>query len=288
MKINGRQIAEQILTYLHKITKKLKRKPALAVFLVKPSEENISFVKSKEKAVRALNGSFHLLHMNTVPYFEKFANKIKKTVEDPKVNGVIIQQPLPSSLSTASLYDYISHEKEIEGHKKKSYFYAPIGLAVLTILKYIYSPGKKKNIREIIVDIKTDHLFFKRVLKRKKIVIIGRGVTGGKPIAQMFTDEKINFINIHSKTPHAAFFEKEADIIISAVGKKVITKDVIKPGVVLIGVGIRKENDIWKGDYDENEIKDIAGFYTPTPGGIGPLDIAYLMYNLVEAARIQR
>lgn len=288
MKINGKEIADQILIYLSTQVKKLKRKPTFAVFLVKPSEENISFVKAKEKATKAINGSFHLIRMNSVPDFEQFANKLKHTAEDPTIHSIIIQQPLPASLSTDSLYDYIPHEKEIEGHKKKSYFYPPIGLAVLTILKYIYQPGNKKNIKELMVDLKKDLLFFKRALKRKKIVLIGRGPTGGKPIAQIFTDAKINFINIHSQTPNANFFEKEADIIISAVGKKILTPSDLKPGVILVGVGIRKENLVWKGDYEEDEVKDIASFYTPTPQGIGPLDIAYLMHNLVEAARVQR
>lgn len=288
MKINGKEIANHIINHLSKEVKKLRRKPAFAVFLVKPSEENISFVKAKEKATKAINGSFHLIRANTVPTFEKFANRIKRTSEDHGISSIILQQPLPSSLSTDSLYDYIPHEKEIEGHKKKSYFYPPIGLAVFTILKYIYQPGNKKNIKELMVDLKKDKLFFKRVLKRKKIVLIGRGATGGKPIAQILTEAKINFINIHSQTPSAEFFKKEADIIISAVGKKVIHSTDLKPGVILISVGIRKENGVWKGDYDEDEVKNIAGFYTPTPGGIGPLDIAYLMHNLVESTRVQK
>lgn len=287
MKINGKTIAHTILSDLRKKTKKARLKPSLAVFLVKPSPENILFVKAKEKAVRSIGGVFKLIRTDSVPDFEDFANTIKKIAHDPKVHALIIQQPLPASLSTESLYDYIGDDKEIEGHKKKPYFYPPIGLAVLTMLKHIYYPGVKKKIEDTIIDMKKDRLFFKRVLKRKKIVLVGRGETGGKPIAQMLTYMKINFLNIHSQTPNAHLFEQEADIIISAVGKKVIDPKSLKNGVVLISVGIRKKDGVWKGDYDEKEIADIASFYTPTPGGIGPLDIAYLMHNLLEAAKMQ-
>lgn len=287
MKINGRAIANVILGSLQKKAGKLRPKPTLAIFLVNPSEANIVFVKTKKQAAGKIKGLCELIYTNNESDFEEFANHLKKVAHDSKITGVVIQQPLPASLSTDSLYDYIPLEKEIEGHKKKSYFTPPIGLAVFTILKYIYKPGNQHRFHDLIFDMKKDRSFLKKVLKRKKIVLLGRGGTGGRPIAKVLTEAKINFINLHSQTPDADFFEREADIIISAVGKKVITPEVLKPGVILISVGIRKENGVWKGDYDEEEIKNIASFYTPTPGGVGPLDIAYLMYNLVEATKMQ-
>lgn len=287
MKINGKEIANIIIAHLKKKIAKLKHKPRLAVFLVNPSLENISFVKSKEIAVKKIAGKCELIRLSGEPDFEDFANNIRKIASQSSTTGIIIQQPLPASLSTESLYNYIPHEKEIEGHKKKPYFTPPISLAVFTILKFIFKTGGKTKINDVIFDMKKDLFFLRKVLKRKKIVLIGRGATGGKPIAKILMENKINFINLHSKTPNADFFEKEADIIISAVGRKVITPEVLKPGVILISVGIRKENGVWKGDYDENEIKNIAGFHTPTPGGIGPLDVAYLMHNLLEATKMQ-
>lgn len=288
MKINGKKIAEKIINHLKKETKKLKKKPKLAVFLIGNSEENLSFVKVKEKAVKKIHGKFQLFHYRKTPNFESFANKLKKVAEDPEVNAIIIQQPLPSSLSTESLFNYIPQEKEVEGHKRKTLFFPPLGLAVLTIIKYIFKAGSKKTVNDIIVDPKKELVFFKYVLKRKKIVLIGRGKTGGQPIGQTLNIMRINFINVHRQTPNPEIFYQDADIIICAVGKKVLTKEMLKSQVILINVGLRKEDEKWKGDYDENEIKDVTSFYTPTPGGVGPLDIAYLMYNLVEATKMQQ
>jgi len=287
MRINGKQIAEKIISHLKKEVKKLKKKPQLAVFLIGSSEENLSFVKTKEKAVKKIHGRFQLFHFKKTPNFELFANKLKKVAANPQVSGIIIQRPLPSSLTTESLFNYLPLEKEIEGHKRKSPFFPPLGLTVLTLIKYIYKARGKKTFDNLIVKPKKDQFFFKNVLKRKKIVLIGRGTTGGQPIGQTLSAVRINFINIHSQTPQPEIFYKEADIIISAVGKKVLTKEMLKPQAILINVGLRNEGNKWRGDYDEREIKDIASFYTPTPGGTGPLDIAYLMYNLVEATKMQ-
>lgn len=288
MKINGKQMAKKITNHLKKEVKKLKKKPQLAVFLVGGFEENFSFIKTKEKAVKKIGGKFQLFYFKKTPNFELFANKLKKVAADPQVTGIVIQQPLPSSLTTESLFNYLPLGKEIEGHKRKSPFFPPLGLAVLTIIKYIYKQRGKKTSDDLIIKPKKDQLFFKNLLKRKKIVLIGRGKTGGQPIGQALNAMKINFINIHSQTPRPEIFYQEADIIISAVGKKVLTSEMLKPQVVLINVGLRKERNKWKGDYDEQEIKKIASFYTPTPGGAGPLDIAYLMYNLVEATKMQQ
>lgn len=287
MKIDGKAIANIIIAHLKKNIPKLAKKPALSIVQVNSSPESASFVKIKEKTTLKIKAKFEIIRYRKISDFEGFANKIKTTAYNEKITAVVIQQPLPSSLTTESLYNFIPLEKEIEGHKKKSPFTPPIALAVLTILKYIYRPGGKKTFDEVNFNMKKDKQFLRNILKRKKIVLIGRGATGGKPIAKVLNSLNINFINIHSKTPTPEFFYKEADIIISAVGKKVLTPEVVKPGVILISVGVRQENGKWKGDYDEREIKNIASFYTPVPGGIGPLDIVYLMCNLVEATKMQ-
>lgn len=288
MKIDGKPIAEYILNFLKIEVAKLKKKPHLAVFLINQSPENDSFVKAKMNAVKRIGGDFTLITFPKVPDFMTFALKLKEIAFDPKITGIVIQKPLPSGLNTESLFDYIPLAKEIEGHKKKTIYSPPLGLAILTVLKNILKPGVKDVSKDMIVDEKKDLNFFKRILKRKKVVLIGRGETGGKIIGKFFTELKINFINTHSKTPEADQFFKEADILITAVGKKVVLPGHVKPGAILINVGLHKEEDKWKGDYDEKEIKDIAGFYTPTPGGVGPLDVAYLCYNLVQATKKQK
>lgn len=282
MKIDGRKIADTLLDYLKKERKKIKKDLSLAVFLVGESNEQLSFVKIKEKVAKKIGVGFNFYHIKKVPSFEAFLNQINQVAHDKKVNGLVIQLPLPNQLNTFSLFDYLPPQKEIEGFSEKSRFLPPIGQAVITVLKSIYL--HTQDAKKLLVDQK-DETVLKKILHQKKIVIIGRGETGGKPIGKTLNHFKINFISINSKTIEPEKYLKQADIIISAVGKKVIFPSMLKPGVILINVGLRSENGKLKGDYDEKEIKNIASFYTPTPGGVGPIDIVYLYKNLIEAAK---
>lgn len=288
MEIDGKKIANFIGSLLKKELKKRKKKkvPKLTAFLVGDSADQRSYVKIKSQVAKKIGIQFELVHIKSTPSFEDFAHKIKEASLNSDTTGIIIQQPLPAQLSTDTLFEYISDIKEIEGHKRKTQFVAPIGLAVLTTLKYIY--GTQKLDKHLIVNLNKDKKFFKKIFRNKKIVLVGRGVTGGKPIGKTLSDAKINYIGINSKTPEPATYLKEADIIITAVGKKVIHPEVIKPGVILINVGLRRENGKLKGDYEEKEIKNIASYYTPTPGGVGPIDVMYLYKNLIEAYKLQK
>lgn len=176
---------------------------------------------------------------------------VKKFSDDPSVHGIIIQRPLPNDKIPEVILT-----KDVDGFEKKSPFTVPVAMAVETILN---TTGTDWN--------------------NQKIVVIGRGETAGKPIAAYFKQSTV----VHSQTPNPEKILKTADIIISCVGKeRVVTT--IKPGAILIGVGIWRDNEgKLRGDYDEEEIKDIASHYTPTPGGVGPVNVACLMQNLIKA-----
>lgn len=287
MEINGKEIANKILDHLKKEVAKHNLAPRLVVFAVNPSEGDQIYIKLKREAATYIGAGFEVVYYKGTPRFEEFANKLRTRAEENETTGVIIQRPLPSQLSTDTVFNYVPMFKEIEGHKAKSPFLPPLGLGVLTMFKYIYDPGSKNVVENVMVNQTVDMPFFKQVLRRKKIVLMGRGETGGKPIGKILSALRINYINTHSRTASDSAFYKEADVIITAVGKKVVTPDMLKPGVVLLNVGFRRDDGKTKGDYDEDEIKDIASFYTPTPRGIGPLEIAYLMSNLVESAKQQ-
>jgi len=286
MFIDGKKIANNLLTILKKERKVIKKRIGLSVFLIGNAPEQLSFVKIKSEMAKALKIDFKLIHLTRTPNFIDFANLLKKEVANPNVTGIIIQQPLPAQLSTDSIYDYIPLLKEIEGHRKKTEFIFPLGLAVMTIIKYIYDGKRKQDI--VFVDMKKDRILFKNVLKSKKVVIVGRGITGGKPIGKTLGNLNVNYISINSTTVDPESYFKTADLIITATGKKVIEPAMLKPGVVLINTGVRKENGKLKGDYEEKNIKDIASFYTPTPGGSGPIDVVYLYKNLIDAAKMQK
>ena len=286
MFIDGRKIADQLLSILKKERKTIKKKVGLTVFLVGSAPEQLSFVKIKSAMAKALKIDFKLIHLTKTPNFIDFANLLKKEVLDPNVTGIIIQQPLPAQLSTDSIYDYIPLTKEIEGHKRKTEFIFPLGLAVMTLIKFIYYGKRKQDVS--FVNMKKDRVLFKNILKSKKIVIVGRGMTGGMPIGKTLGSLNINYISTNSTTVDPESYFKTADLIITATGKKVIEPEMLKPGVVLINTGVRKENGKLKGDYEESEIKDIASHYTPTPGGSGPIDVVYLYKNLIDAAKMQK
>lgn len=287
MKIDGKKISESILTNLKEEVLKMSIKPKLVVVTVKPDAQNYSFIKIKESTAKKIGCRFEMVRFKKTPRFEEFARELQFVAEAADTSGVVIQKPLPSSLSTETLFNYVPLLKEIEGNKYKTPFHGPIGLAVLTILKVIYDPLAQNNIKNLIINELKDGVFFKKILKRKRVVLVGRGETGGRPIGKVLSFFRINYINIFSTTPSKIEFIKNADIIITAVGKKIIDPSFVKSGAILINVGLRAESGLLKGDYDEDEIKKVAGFYTPTPGGIGPLDVSYLMYNLVKAAKLQ-
>jgi methylenetetrahydrofolate dehydrogenase (NADP+)/methenyltetrahydrofolate cyclohydrolase len=271
-KINGAKLAEDFLTKLKSRIVLLRKKkiiPTLAVIQVGDLPDSNSYIKQKSKVALSIGAKVIVNKFPTSVFFQELAETILRYNTDPSVHGIIIQRPLPPMLSTNSFNTAIDLNKDIDGFRIKSKFKAPIALAVLHILRSIYQ---------------TDNATL--YLKNKQIVLIGRGETAGKPIAELFSEKKIPFIQCHSKTTNMNEFTQEADIIISCVGKKgFITNDMIKEGVILIGVGMgRDSKGKLYGDYNEREIEEKASFYTPTPSGAGPLNVAYLLSNLITAA----
>ncbi|GIW62534.1 MAG: bifunctional protein FolD [Patescibacteria group bacterium] len=310
MQIRGNYLAEKILDILANKKAQLKNKNLrlCAIYVGKDSEQ-LGYLKKKEEIAKRLGIEFKLKHITKKISFQKLAEIIHKIANNPKTTGVIIQQPIPSELQTNTIYDFIPRVKEIEGFSDKSPFFPPLGLAVLTILKYIYlaeiynNPDEKINdlivypeikerylhkIYENPESIKLDKYFFKDTFSDKKIVLLGRGLTGGGPIAKTLNEFGLNFINIHSGVPDPSIFTKEADIIISAVGKKkVLTADMVKDGCILINVGLHKTNGKIAGDFSKKEMEPKAKFFTSAVNGIGPLNIAYIYKNLIESALFQ-
>ena len=169
MEIPGKEIAERIEKLLKREVKKLKKPITLVDFLIGNSEEQLSFVKIKSQTAKRLGTHFETVHMKKVPSFEKFMHVLKEKSMDPNVTGIIIQQPLPSQLLTNSIYDYIPDLKEIEGHKYKTSFVPPIGLSILTALKYVFDSHKVND--HLLLDLKKDKDVFKKLMKNKKLYL---------------------------------------------------------------------------------------------------------------------
>ena len=276
MKINGKQIAQHILDSLKGQIKKLKKKnitPHLAIIIAGNDPASVAYVRQKELKAKAIGIKTIIYHLPDETPQINLIKTIQRFNNDNNVHGIIVQQPLPQNINTKAVAQFIDLKKDVDGFNSESKFEMPIVMAVSEILKEICSQRVTGPL--------TDWL------KSKEIAIIGKGETGGKPVIAMLEKMKIPFALIDSKTKNPENLTKTADIIISAVGKTNIVKpQMIKKGVVLIGLGIsRGKNAKLMGDYDQNEVKNIASFYTPTPGGIGPINVAMLLKNLITAAK---
>lgn len=272
---------EQLYTQIVEL-KKHNITPNLVTILLGQEPEQLSFVSIKQNKAEKIGADFEFQNLSSVPKFDDFLRVLEMKVQNPSTTGIIIQHPLPEKYDIQKLYSVIPASKEIEGHLSNSIFQFPLSLAVLSCIKYIFSQVKTPE--NAIVDFQKDTPFFQSVLKKKNIVIVGKGPTGGKPIAKAFHDLGVLYtvVDSHTQNPHEIF--QSADIIITATGQKILSSEEIKNGVILLNVGLRKENGILKGDFNEDEIKEKASWYNITPHGIGPLDVSYLYKNLLQSA----
>jgi len=281
MSIDGKIIAEKILTGLSQKVEGLTSRgviPTLAVILVGDDPASLAYIKQKQKAATQIGAQVIFDHQPATIDTARLHALISKYNNDSNVHGLIIQRPMPFDVGDVSnVLNQVTPKKDVDGFLPNSPFDVPVALAVGEILKEVH--GKQK-----IVSSNTKNEFIDW-FRGKNIVVIGRGETAGAPILHYLKKHHCATSLIHSKTPNPEKIVNRADIIISCVGKeRIIPKDAIKQGVILISVGIWKDsNGKLRGDYNEDEISGIASFYTPTPGGVGPVNVACLMKNLVEA-----
>lgn len=267
MKVNGTKIAQKILDDLKLKIKSSKNLPHLAIVIAGDEPTSMSYVKQKILRAKEIGIKTTLIKLAKNISEQELLSAIHKLNVDKNINGIIVQKPLPSYIKDLKIDNVINPKKDIDGFNYNSLFTSPIGLTVLEVLENIY-----KNLL---------------VLKNKRIVILGKGKTGGAPIKETLIRMGANPIIIDSKTKNPEEIIKTCDIVISAVGKRnAVDSRWLKKDVVLIGAGQHIEKDKkFYGDYNEEKIKNIASFYTPTPGGIGPINVAIILKSLVEASK---
>ncbi len=280
MKINGREIATKIYRDLEKRVGELKKNgitPTLAVMLVGNDPASKAYVAQKEKWGQKIGATVALDSYATSTTTEELLNRLQVLNHDAAIHGIIIQRPVPSYISGTILTNETSPTKDVDGFHPDSPFDPPVALAVEEMLKFVYD--KRKH---------SEGVIFLDWIHTQRIAILGKGETAGRPIQKLLTKRGLSPTVIDSKTPNPEFITKTADVIISAVGKtNVVTSNMLKNSAVLIGVGLHGEDSKLHGDYDEQEIKNTVSFYTPTPGGVGPVNVAMLLSNLVQAAEDQ-
>lgn len=279
MKIDGKEIALHIFENLMNRVKDLSEEgitPHLAVILVGDDESSKAYVRQKELKIGEIGAAITIHRLDNTIRQEELIKLIDTLNHEPTVHGIIIQRPLPAHIDGDAITNATETNKDVDGFCTNSPFDPPIALAVWKILKEIHRkiPSSSEAMPEW--------------LKRQRIVILGKGKTAGLPITNYFKKMKITLVIIDSTTEHRDEPLSSADIIISAVGKRgVLSNREFKNESILIGVGMGK-NDEGKleGDYTEEEVVNKVGYYTTVPGGVGPVNVAMLLQNLVHAAEV--
>lgn len=204
---------------------------------------------------------------------EELVDLVKKLNNDDKIHGILVQLPLPKHLDETAVINTIRPEKDVDA-------FHPVNVGKIMIGDYDFVPCTPAGIMELIAESGVK-------VEGKTCVVVGRSNIVGKPMSMLLLHKNGTVTTCHSRTQNLAEVVKTADILVAAVGKaNFITADMVKPGAVVIDVGMnRLENGKLVGDVDFEEVEKVAGAITPVPGGVGPMTIAMLMKNTFAAAK---
>ena len=246
--------------------------PGLAVILVGEDSASAVYVRNKVKAC-AETGIHSVFEKYDATLSEAdLLARIEALNQDPSIHGILVQMPLPQHIHPQRVIETISTAKDVDGYSVQS---AGDLMAGLPGFRPCTPYGCMKLIETTGID-----------LKGKHAVVIGRSNTVGKPMALLLLQANATVTICHSNTPDIGAFTRQADVVVAAVGRRnVLTADMVKPGAVVIDVGMNRD-DAGKlcGDVDFEGVKTVAGHITPVPGGVGPMTITMLMVNTLTSA----
>ncbi|KAB2457324.1 bifunctional methylenetetrahydrofolate dehydrogenase/methenyltetrahydrofolate cyclohydrolase FolD [Bacillus sp. CH126_4D] len=274
--IKGNEVAEKKRAQLTEEVVKLKEQgivPGLAVILVGEDPASRSYVKGKEKGCEQVGIYSELIELPETITEERLLAEIDRLNGDDRINGILVQLPLPKHIEEKAIIERISPEKDVDG-------FHPISVGRMMTGQDTFLPCTPHGIVELVKETNLD-------ISGKHVVVIGRSNIVGKPVGQLFLNENATVTYCHSKTQNMKELSKLADILIVAVGRpKMITADYMKEGAVVIDVGVnRLETGKLCGDVDFDNVLDVAGYITPVPKGVGPMTITMLLHNTVKSAK---
>ncbi len=274
--MSGKLLSDELNEEMKLEVIKLKEKnitPGLVVVLVGEDTASQTYVRNKEKRAKTLG-----IHSVVEKYPEKMTEiellrVIDRLNKDDHFHGILVQLPLPKHIDSTKILNAIRPEKDVDG-------FHPINMGKLVIGQPDRIPCTPYGIMKLLQRYEID-------IEGKNAVVIGRSNIVGKPMAQLLLMKNATVTIAHSKTKNLAAVAKEADILIVAIGRgHMITKDFVKPGAVVIDVGMnRDENGKLIGDVKSDEVQEVAGYLTPVPKGVGPMTITMLMYQTIESAK---
>jgi len=268
--IDGKAVAKKIRKELKKEVEELKTNeitPKLAVIMVGDNSASQVYVRNKSKACEKAGIKFEEF------LFDKDTTEEKLLDKDESVHGILLQSPVPKHINIQKAFEKISPKKDVDGFNAVNVGKLSIGQdAFISCTPYgIITMLEEYNIET----------------EGKHAVILGRSNIVGKPMIQCMLNKNATVTVCHSRTKNIAEITRNADILIAAIGKpKFVTEDMVKDDVVIIDVGInRMEDGTLCGDVDFENVSKKASYITPVPGGVGPMTIAMLIYNVVKAAK---
>ena len=276
--IDGKALAKNIRENLKKDVEQLKEKgvyPKLAVILVGNDKASQIYVKSKNKACTELGIDYEEVLLGENTTMKELLDIIDELNERKDISGILLQSPIPEGLDINEAFRRISPSKDVDG-------FNPVSMGKLCLNQDTFVSCTPYGIMKMFETYNIE-------IKGKHAVILGRSNIVGKPMALNLLNRDATITICHSKTKKLSEITKQADILISAIGKKnFVTADMVKPRAVVIDVGINRTEDGLFGDVDFENVKEKTSYITPVPGGVGPMTVAMLMNNVVKAAKQQQ
>ena len=276
--IDGKELAKHIREELKEEVKELKNAeiyPKLAVIVVGDDPASKVYVRNKSRACEDVGIEYEEYLLPAKTTREELLELIEKLNNDERVHGILVQSPLPEGLDANEAFRTILPKKDVDG-------FHPVNVGKLSLNQDCFVSCTPYGIIKMLEA-------YNVPIEGANAVIIGRSNIVGKPLAQCLLNKNATVTICHSKTKNLKEITKKADILIAAIGKsKFVTEDMVKENATVIDVGInRNEEGKLVGDTDFENIKEKVSFITPVPGGVGPMTIAMLMYNVVKAAKQQ-
>lgn len=273
--IDGKSVAEKIISELTEKVSKMPQKPHLVVIQVGENSASTIYVNLKKKKAELIGIKSTVIRYAENITENELIEKIEELNKDESIHAILVQLPLPPHIDAKRVIKTISPQKDVDGFTAEN-----SGNLLNGIIPNVY-PCTPKGIIRLLRE-------YNIKIAGKHAVVVGRSNIVGKPIAMMLLNENATVTICHSKTENLKEITKQADILISAVGKKIIFKDMVKENAVVIDVGIFKNQDgKTTGDVDFDNVNDVAGYISPVPKGVGPMTIAELMENTIELFELQ-
>ena len=282
--IDGKKLAADLRAEIAARTAALKAEkgvtPGLAVILVGENPASVSYVTAKEKACAEAGMYSREIRLPATVAESELLQEIARLNADPAIHGILVQLPLPKGFDEKKVIDSIAPEKDVDG-------FTPVNVGKMLIGERCFLPCTPHGIIKLIE-------FSGMDIRGKHAVVIGRSNIVGKPVAVLLSRKETNatVTMCHTGTPDVGAFTRQADIVVVAAGRpNTLTGDMLKPGAVVIDVGVNRIPDATKpkgfrlvGDADFESCSKVASAMTPVPGGVGPMTITMLLWNTLESA----